>query len=163
MPAEITIRPYEGEAEARAAATLMASTDPWRALGRTSEHTYRNVTNPQSEAYVALETGQVVGVIVLAINIPLVKGYICGLAVKAECRGRGIGRQLLTFAEDRIARFSPNVFLTVSSFNTGAQRFYERAGYERIGELKEFLIPGASEWLMRKTTGPWAAFQPRAQ
>jgi len=42
----------------------------------------------------------------------------------------------------------------VSSFNPRARALYERLGYEMIGELKDYLIEGASELLMRKTIGP---------
>jgi len=58
-------------------------------------------------------------------------------------------------------RNSPNCFLCVSSFNTNAQRLYARLGYQRIGELTDFIIPGAGEILMRKTLGPKATFAPR--
>jgi len=58
------------------------------------------------------------------------------------------------FAEERILRQSPNVFLCVSSFNHRAQTFYERLGYQRVGELPDFLVQGQAEILMRKTRGP---------
>ena len=66
---------------------------------------------------------------------------------------------LMRFAEERIFRDSPNVYLCVSSFNESAQRFYRRIGYEVVGELKELLIRGHSEILMRKTTGPVLEFE----
>jgi hypothetical protein len=100
----------------------------------------------------------VVGVIIIALPIPLIKGYISGLAVKHEFRNRGIGAQLMKTAEQRIFRESPNVFLCVSSFNQDAKRFYERMGYHVVGELREFAIANHSEILMRKTTGPWSTF-----
>jgi ribosomal protein S18 acetylase RimI-like enzyme len=78
-----------------------------------------------------------------------------------EHRNRGIGARLMTFAEERIFRESPNVFLCVTTFNTDAQRFYQRLGYRRIGVIEDFAIEGAGEILMRKTTGPQATFVPR--
>ena len=57
-------------------------------------------------------------------------------------------------AEEIIFSYSPNVFLCVSSFNKKAKRFYERLGYKRVGILKDFLIKGADEYLLRKTKGP---------
>jgi len=68
-----------------------------------------------------------------------------------------LGRQLIAFAEERIFRESPNVFLCVSSFNSDARRLYERLGYELIGELRDYLVRGSSELLMRKTIGPLQA------
>ncbi|MFN2443136.1 MAG: GNAT family N-acetyltransferase, partial [Thermoanaerobaculia bacterium] len=56
---------------------------------------------------------------------------------------------------------APNVFLFVSSFNDGARRLYERLGYRVVGEVPDYLIPGASEILMRKTIGPLSEFRAR--
>jgi len=58
------------------------------------------------------------------------------------------------FAEERILRQSPNVFLCVSSFNHRAKTFYKLLGYQRVGELPDFLVQGQVEILMRKTRGP---------
>jgi ribosomal protein S18 acetylase RimI-like enzyme len=69
---------------------------------------------------------------------------------------------LLEFAEERIFRESPNVFLFCSSFNHDAMRLYHRLGYERIGEIKDFVIAGAGEILLRKTIGPLTTFKPTA-
>ena len=145
--------------EAWDCADLMASTEPWITLQRTREHTHRAVSNPHFESYVAVASDeQIVGVVTIAVEVPLIKGYIAALAVKQSHRNQGIGAQLLAHAENRIRRDSPNVFLCVSSFNSDAQRFYERHGYQQVGVLKDFIIAGASEHLMRKTNGPWNAF-----
>jgi ribosomal protein S18 acetylase RimI-like enzyme len=61
---------------------------------------------------------------------------------------------MLSFAEERILATVPNVFLCVSSFNEGAKRLYRRLGYEVIGELRDYVVEGHSEILLRKTTGP---------
>jgi [ribosomal protein S18]-alanine N-acetyltransferase len=163
MSDELIIRRYETEIEARAAAESMAGTDPWITLGRNAEQTYRNVTLPQQESYVGIIDGKVVGVVIVALPIPLIKGYISGLAVKQEYRNRGIGAKLMNAAEERIFRESPNVFLCVSSFNRDAKRFYERIGYHVVGELTEFAISDHHEILMRKTIGPWSGFVPVPQ
>jgi len=60
----------------------------------------------------------------------------------------------MCYAEERIFLETPNVFLLVSSFNTGARNLYQRLGYEEIGEFKDFIVRGHSEILMRKTKGP---------
>jgi ribosomal protein S18 acetylase RimI-like enzyme len=100
--------------------------------------------------------------VIVALPIPVIKGYISGLAVRADFRNRGIGAKLMAYAEQRIFQESPNVFLCVTSFNHAAQRFYKRIGYQVVGELTEFSIPGHGEILMRKTLGPWSTFQPSA-
>jgi ribosomal protein S18 acetylase RimI-like enzyme len=67
---------------------------------------------------------------------------------------------MIEFAEQRIFRQSPNVFLCVSSFNKHAQKLYERLGYQHVGELPDFVVRGYSEILMRKTRGPLLEFKP---
>jgi [ribosomal protein S18]-alanine N-acetyltransferase len=62
------------------------------------------------------------------------------------------------FAEKRILRVSPNVFMCVSSFNVGARRLYQRLGYEVVGELSNFIVQGHAEILLRKTVGPTTGF-----
>jgi ribosomal protein S18 acetylase RimI-like enzyme len=64
----------------------------------------------------------------------------------------------MAYAERRIFRHAPNVFITVSSFNSGAQRLYDRLGYDVVGELEDFIIPGHSELLLRKTIGPLSEY-----
>jgi ribosomal protein S18 acetylase RimI-like enzyme len=54
------------------------------------------------------------------------------------------------------------VFLCVSSFNERAQKLYQRLGYERVGELPDYVVKGYSEILMRKTRGPIFDFKPGA-
>jgi [ribosomal protein S18]-alanine N-acetyltransferase len=157
-PPEIAIRPPEGDAEACAAAHLMADTDPWITLGSSFEKTLAAVRNPHAEVYLAIKNDRVVGVILLGIALPLIKGYVSALAVHRDHRNAGIGAALLRFAEQRIFKISPNVFLCVSSFNADAQRFYQRQGYAQVGELPDFTLSGHSEILMRKTTGPWSTF-----
>jgi ribosomal-protein-alanine N-acetyltransferase len=158
--AEILIRPIDkaNRSECEAAARLMSSTEPWITLGRKFENTIVAVKNPQAEVHIAVAGEEVIGITIIAMNVPLIRGYIGALAVHKNCRDRGIGSQLLRFAEERILRESPNVFLCVSSFNVDARRFYERHGYMQCGELKDFVIAGASEILMRKTTGPLSTF-----
>ena len=139
----------------------MAGTDPWITLGRKRDDTFKNVTLPLNETYAALANGKIVGVIIVAMPIPLIKGYIPGLAVDHAWRNRGIGAKLLRFAEERTSpanrRTSSSAFHRSTPMRSA---FYKRMGYERIGELKDYMIPGASEILMRKTTGAWSTFRP---
>jgi ribosomal-protein-alanine N-acetyltransferase len=65
----------------------------------------------------------------------------------------------MAFAEERIFSETPNVFICVSSFNKFTQRFYERLGYEVVGELKDYIISGHSEILLRKTIAPFTEFK----
>jgi ribosomal protein S18 acetylase RimI-like enzyme len=137
---------------------MMAESEPWITLGRDVSQILPHFEDPTKEAYAAEVAGKLVGVVVVNMQGPL-PGYIQVLVVVPGHRSRGIGAQLLQFAEKRILRDSPNVFLCVSGFNHRAQQFYLRHGYKKIGDVKDFVISGASEWLMRKTTGPWQDFK----
>src|SRR5919206_5822 len=110
------------------------------------------------EVYVAVRDGSVVGFVILVVKGAFV-GYIRTIAVRADWRSRGLGRRLIWFAEERIFRDSPNVFICVSSFNERARALYERLGYELVGELRDYIVQGHSEWLLRKTLGPLAEFR----
>jgi len=155
---EITLRPLANEAEARVCAGFIAASEPWLTLGLDFEQALSRLTDPAREVFVATADGRVVGALILHLAGPL-NGYIQILAVHPDWRRRGIGARMIQFAEERIFRQSPNVFLCVSSFNWHAQRFYERLGYSRAGELTDFLKEGLSEILMRKTRGPLYGFK----
>jgi ribosomal protein S18 acetylase RimI-like enzyme len=156
--ADLEIRAVNGDEEVRRCAALMASSEPWITLGRTAEQATAILTNPTREVYVGSVDGEFAGFVVLLMQGIFV-GFVQSLAVKPELRNQGIGAALMNFAEQRILKRHPNVFLCVSSFNEGAQRFYKRLGYEIVGELKELILRGHSEILMRKTTGPFAEFK----
>ena len=97
------------------------------------------------------------GLVVLDMR-GLLSGYIQILCVRPDRRASGLGSALLRWAEDRIFRDSPNAFICVSSFNAGARRLYERLGFEPVGVLRELIVPGHDELLLRKTRGPWSEF-----
>src|SRR5207247_10397235 len=150
---EPMIEPLRDDNDARACAAMMCATDPWLVLGRLYDDCLRVVTDPTCETYVAREDGTLRGFIIINMRGAFV-GYIRTVCVAAEARGSGLGSQLVAFAEERIFRETPNVFLCVSSFNVRARALYERLGYEVAGELKDYIVRGASEILMRKTIGP---------
>jgi ribosomal protein S18 acetylase RimI-like enzyme len=157
--AQVTIRSIEGQGEIEACARLMAGSEPWITLGRTYEEAVAMFGDPAREIYVADLEGSVVGFLILRLKGAF-SGYLQSVAVSSELRGRGIGSRLVRFAEERIFRDMPNVFLCVSSFNDRALALYERHGYEVIGELRDFIVSGHSEILLRKTTGPMRGFRP---
>jgi [ribosomal protein S18]-alanine N-acetyltransferase len=139
---------------------MMAESEPWLTLGRTLEAARAILADPTRETYVARDAPGVAGFLILCMQGALV-GYIQTVYVAPERRGSGIGTRLVGFAEERIFRESPNVFLCVSSFNSGAQRLYQRLGYSLVGELPDHIVPGHSELLMRKSMGPLRDFRGR--
>ena len=154
----IGIRRMTNAAEADACAAIMTSTEPWLTLGRSKDHALRMLLDPLRTVFVAIDNGVVQGFIVLVLQGSFV-GYIQTIAVAERARGSGLGTRLMAYAEQEIFRVSPNVFMCVSDFNEGAQRLYSRLGYERVGELKDYVVRGHSEILLRKTRGPLAEFQ----
>lgn len=137
---------------------MMTQSEPWLTLGRSYEGSLAILQNPMKERYVALVGGQVAGFLILDMRGPLT-GYIQTICVRPDLRGHGIGTGLIAWAEERIGRESPNVFMCVSSFNEAAQRLYSRLGYEVVGRLADFLVAGHDEVLLRKTTGPWSRYR----
>lgn len=138
-------------------ARLMVASEPWITLRRSHESAMAALTDPGKEAYIVVDDADVSAFVILDMRGPLA-GYIQTICVRPEQRGRGLGTLLLRWAERRIARDSPNVFLCVSSFNGAARRLYERLGYEHVGTLAAFIVPEHDELLMRKTVGSWTEF-----
>ena len=77
-------------------------------------------------------------------------GYLRLLAVLDGFQGRGLGAQLLAAYEAETARTSAHSFLLTSRSNAGAQRFYERFGYRRVGLLPSLVVEGEDEALFWK-------------
>ena len=137
---------------------LMISSDPWMTLRLPREVAVKALTDTAKEVYGLRDGKGVAGFVVLDMR-GLVAGYIQTLCVRPDCRGRGLGSTLIRWAEQRIFRASPNVFICVSSFNTGARRLYERLGFEHVGLFRDLIVVGHDELLMRKTRGAWADFR----
>jgi ribosomal protein S18 acetylase RimI-like enzyme len=152
----LDIRPLTSRDEIVRCARLMAASEPWITLGRDLEASRRVLSNLALERYVARLDGALAGFLILDLQGSFV-GYLKTVCVASEFRNRGVGTTLIHFAEDRIFRDHPNVFMLVSSFNAGARRLYERLGYEVVGELRDFVVEGHSEILLRKTIGPLVA------
>ena len=138
-------------------ARLMAVSEPWITLQRSFDSALLALRDPGKELHVVQPLGGVEAFILLDMRGPLA-GYIQSIGVRADRRGQGVGAALIAWAEDRIFRDSPNVFLCVSSFNVGARRLYERLGYAEVGRLPAFIVREHDELLLRKTRGPWVEF-----
>lgn len=140
---------------------MMSESEPWITLKRDYARCLAVLSDSTRELHVAHDGTTVLGFILLNLTGPF-PGYITSVCVAAAARGHGLGSQLVAYAEARIHRISPNVFLCVSSFNPDARRLYERLGYELVGPLTNYLMAGADELLYRKSLGPWDTFKPRS-
>lgn len=76
--------------------------------------------------------------------------YLRLIAVDESLRSRGVGAALLAEFEARTAAVGRDYCLLVSDFNEGAQSFYERHGYRRVGALPDFARKGITEVFMVK-------------
>ena len=153
---DLILQPLEGPNTDQwldACAQMMSTTEPWITLKRDYATARDGIKAPGQEAWIALKDGQVAGFLLL-IFTGVLRGYIRTICLAPPYRGQGLGTKLMAFAEERIFKDHPNVFLCVSSFNPDARRLYERLGYEYIGELKDFIVTGHSELIYRKTRGP---------
>ena len=77
-------------------------------------------------------------------------GYLRLIALAPGLHGQGLGSLLLAEVERQVAASSSELFLLTSDFNTAAQRFYERHGYARVGQLADYVRPGITELLYWK-------------
>jgi ribosomal protein S18 acetylase RimI-like enzyme len=132
------------------AAGLLAGSEPWITLGRTYEHCYSSCTDPEFMVYVAHCEEKPCGAIILDPRGLAGSPYLKSLIVEMGYRSRGAGAALLEFAEDLFRPSSRHFFLCVSSFNIRAIAFYERHGYVKVGEFRDYIIEGESEILMHK-------------
>jgi ribosomal protein S18 acetylase RimI-like enzyme len=149
----LEILPLAGQEDAEWCARTMSASEPWITLGRGYEESLKIVQHPEREVWVARHGGARAGFLILVLKGAFV-GYLQTVCIGPEARGQGLGSALLAFAEERIFREFKNVFLCVSSFNTGAKALYERLGYETVGVLRDYIVRGHDEVLMRKTRGP---------
>ncbi len=109
------------------------------------------------EFAVAHSRGQAVGFIWFRLDGTFHhSGYVRLVGVAPQAQGHGIGRRLMAYAERRMFKAGPNVFLMVSEFNTKAQAFYKKLGYAEVGSIPGYVVRGITERLYRKTRGPIA-------
>ena len=95
----------------------------------------REYTNPNSTTLVAAAGDSIVGF----ANLWCVCGEVTlnNIAVREDCRSRGVGTALM---QEALRRFAGCDLLTleVRCSNEGAIRFYERLGFVRVGTRRDF-------------------------
>jgi len=146
-----------GRVETEDALRLMA-TSPWTDLEYgPAEIEAVAAGSASANVLVARDEGRVVGFTISSAGF-LLGEYLRVIAVDRGHRRAGVGRLLLDELERRAFERVPNVYLCVSDFNVGARAFYARLGYEEVGLLRDLLLPGKGEVLMRKSVAAWRAF-----
>lgn len=143
-------------------ALMMSESDPWITLEMNYEQCLNAFEGDCKEIYV-VETENVIAGFVILQTCGTFSGYIQTICINEIYRGRGFGKKLLQFCEERILKFSPNVFICVSSFNKGAIKLYYEFGFKLVGKLDNFVKAGFTELLLRKTVGPRVGYIGRKQ
>ena len=139
-------------------ARIMADSEPWLTLKFDFNKIMGILNDPIYDVYTMYIDSELIGFSIVQLKGAFV-GYIKTIAIKPAWRNKGFGRKFISYLEEEIFKLYPNVFLCVSSFNKNAERLYKRLGYEQVGELKDYIMTGYSEILLRETTGPITGFQ----
>lgn len=139
----------------KAVIQLLSDSEPWNTLGYGVDDWSRIFCPlPQGrDSYIAELEGQIAGVAIVKQRF-LLGDYLELLGVAAWARQKGVGGHLLKHIEDLVFQRTKNLFACVSDFNEPARTFYKKQGYQEIGPMPNFLIPGSAEILLRKTAGP---------
>jgi ribosomal protein S18 acetylase RimI-like enzyme len=145
----IKIEP-SNESERDWCSQLIAESEPWITLNYTLEHSRQRMHDPEYLLFIAHLNQKPCGFIQLQRRGVAGSPYVATIATDPEFRSQGIGDALLNFAEDYFRPEAKHIFLCVSSFNNRAKQFYEHHGYTVVGELRDYVIEGASEILMHK-------------
>lgn len=102
----------------------------------------------REELFILEDSGQIIGCIVASTyqdleyrNVAWLTPdnhniYVHRLAVRHDQQGKGYAQQLMGFAEDfaRVAG-APSIRLDTFSRNIRNQKFYEKRGYQRLGDI----------------------------
>lgn len=151
--AALMIRPMT-LADIPSIAGWVAATPLWQRYGVTEEsmgNRLREGISNGATIYVAQANGISVGFLWLVERGAFNRsGYIQLIGVHPGERGNGVGRALMQFAEQKNFPLGRDLFLLVSDFNTDAQRFYQRLGYAKVGELNDYVITGICELIYWK-------------
>jgi ribosomal-protein-alanine N-acetyltransferase len=147
------VRQYKPD-DRTAIVAMLASSEPWKKLGYTDAD-WKKLFDPLPagrEGFVIESGGALSGFALLRQKF-LMGDYLELLVVAPSARGTGLGSALLAHIEELVFARVKNLFACVSDFNAEARRFYRKNGYQEIGPMPNFLIPGSSEILLRKTVG----------
>ncbi len=137
--------------QAQEIAAMLAVSEPWLSLKLSAAalEGYLSREDAALRRYVISVDGGVAGVICL--RHPWLRGpYIELLGLSTVHRGKGLGRQVLAWAESEARREAKNLWVLTSSFNLQAQSFYRNLGFLPIGNIEGLVSPEHDEILLRK-------------
>jgi len=148
------IRPMAADDRA-AVVELLTDADPWKRLGYRAKDwdVYFTPLPQRRDSFIAEQDGSVAGIAIVRQKF-LLGDYLELFGVADWARGKGLGGQLLAHVEALVFARVKNLFACVSDFNDQGRKFYKKQGYQEVGPMPNFLIPGSAEILLRKTSGP---------
>lgn len=115
--------------------------DPWPL-----QSFYDLIAEPAT-SWVALKEGRVIGYL-LTRSVPD-EIHLLNIAVQADMRWRGVGRQLMAFLLQKArARGIRIIFLEVRVSNQTAIEFYRKAGFRCSYRRKGYYGDGEDAWIM---------------
>lgn len=137
-----------------ALAGLMATTPLWQRYGVTAASATQRLQTGLAEGAtiaVAESNSHPAGFVWYVTRGAFQRGgYIMLIGVVSEYRKQGVGQALMHHAEAQMFTSVSSIFLLVSDFNHSAQRFYERLGYQQVGAIPDFVVPGITELIFYK-------------
>ena len=148
MNPKVEIMPYRSEDQSEVVAlwkTVFPDDPPWNEPVSVIR---RKLTVQPQLFLIGHLNGQIVGTVIAGFDG--VRGWIHHLAVRAECRHKGIGTMLMRSAEQGLEALGcPKVNLQVRATNTAVISFYRSLGYDveeraslgkRLGAAKHFSV-----------------------
>ena len=136
------------------AMAFLKSMEPWK-TDVTDDHYFKDVfENGKNQTKLAMHDGEIVGVVVwMEIEHFPYGGYVRALAIAEKFQRQSLGTRLLKAAEDATFSKLKNMYVVAYETEMHARRFYEKCGYEEVGPMHDFAMPGVTLILFRKTTG----------
>src|SRR5262249_39082765 len=145
------LKPLEAKNAARLG-TALAAMPPWSVIGWTAERLTRGLMSeqPAMRRFELIAGGELAGV--AATQHPFLHGpYLQLLAILPGFQGRNLGLRVLEWMEaEARTEEARQLWLCVSTFNSRAQAFYERFGFEAVAILDKLASDRSDEIFMRK-------------
>jgi len=139
---EMTIQAFEGVSIDQNIDRILGpiAARDWKA--RKARHVDDDIDTPEGEVAVAEEAGRVVGYVTLRFDRQAKVGQIPNLAVAADRRGQGIGRQLLEHAIERFRQEGMTVArIETLEQNPIGRHLYPSVGFQEVARQIHFARP----------------------
>jgi ribosomal protein S18 acetylase RimI-like enzyme len=147
----ITLEPLKGQSAAKLAEAL-AAMPPWSVIGWPADRLARAFSRsmPSVNRFEVVAGGKLAGIV--TVQSPFLHGpYLQLLAILPDFQGQKLGQKILEWMEAQARHEEARqLWLCVSSFNTRAQIFYRRFGFEQVALLERLASDAADEIFMRK-------------